>query len=271
MVIGFCNEKGGTGKTTLAVHAATWLARQGRRVVLVDLDTQGGVSHFLGVPPADDAAELLRSVLFLRTDRRPAITSFLFPCPRYPSLALLRGYTATGEVEADLWRPQCRPGAILAEALAPLVSKGVIVVVDTGPYAGKLQEAVLEAADHIFVPGIPEGATEAGIVKVGRRLQTLGRTITGLIPTMIVTTSRKHRQTIEDWRRADSLGPLVYYDPPLVGLPRRVVWGELYRPACPIWDVAPAAVRVPRADLEVARREMAAVLGRLAFDTGLTK
>ena len=58
MIISFCNEKGGAGKTTLAIHTATWLARQGRRVVLVDLDTQGGVSHFLGVPPAEDVAEV---------------------------------------------------------------------------------------------------------------------------------------------------------------------------------------------------------------------
>ena len=81
MIIGFCNEKGGGSKTTLAIHTATWLARQGRRVALVDLDTQGGVAAFLGVKPADDVAELLRSVLFLRADRRPGIASFLLPCP----------------------------------------------------------------------------------------------------------------------------------------------------------------------------------------------
>ena len=133
MIIGFCNEKGGVAKTTLSLHTATWLARRGRRVVLMDLDTQGGVSNFLGVKPAEDVAELLRSVLFLRTDRRPPVTSFLFPCPGYSNLALLRGYSATGEVEADLRQPgRPRPGAVLAEALGPLTSKGVIVVVDTG-------------------------------------------------------------------------------------------------------------------------------------------
>lgn len=274
MIIGFCNEKGGVGKTTLAIHTATWLARRGHRVVLMDLDTQGGVSHFLGIEPADDVAELLRAVLFLRADRRPPITSYLFPCPAYSNLALLRGYNVTGEVEADLWQPgRPRPGAVLAEALGPLTGKGVTVIVDTGPYAGKLQEAVLEAADHVFVPGIPEGATEAGIVKIGQHLHGLGRTITGLIPTRVVVTSQKHKRTIQDWKRANGLGLLVYYDPPrgLVGLPQRVVWAQLYRTARPIWDVTPEAVQATRESLNTSRREMQAILERLVADVRLRR
>ena len=40
-VIGFLNQKGGVGKTTLAVHVADALARQGKHVLLVDADPQG--------------------------------------------------------------------------------------------------------------------------------------------------------------------------------------------------------------------------------------
>jgi len=274
MIIGFVNEKGGVGKTTLAIHTATWLARQGQQVVLMDLDTQAGISNFLGVQPANDVAELLRSVLYLRTDRRPSITSFLFPCPGYSDVALLRGHSETSQVEADLHQPKRpRPGTVLAEALGPLTSKRVIVVIDSGPHRGKLQEAVLEAADYIFVPGIPEGATEDPILNVVQHLHQLGRAITGLIPTMVVTTSRKHRDTIADWQSTEGLGELVYYDPKhgLMGLPRRVLWSELYRLAKPIWDVTPQALNVARRDLEAAKREMTFVMRRLAFDIGLRR
>lgn len=41
MIIGFLNQKGGVGKTTLAVHVADALARQKKRVLLVDADPQG--------------------------------------------------------------------------------------------------------------------------------------------------------------------------------------------------------------------------------------
>jgi chromosome partitioning protein len=66
----FLNAKGGTGKTTLAVHAAVWHARRGAHVVLVDADAQQASSTWLAevqqpglqVMAAADADALHRAV-----------------------------------------------------------------------------------------------------------------------------------------------------------------------------------------------------------------
>lgn len=47
MIIVVANSKGGVGKSTLAVHLASWLFEQGHRVTLADCDTQQSSSEWI--------------------------------------------------------------------------------------------------------------------------------------------------------------------------------------------------------------------------------
>jgi chromosome partitioning protein len=47
MIIAVANSKGGVGKSTLAVHLAAWLSKQGHRVTLADCDTQQSSSQWI--------------------------------------------------------------------------------------------------------------------------------------------------------------------------------------------------------------------------------
>jgi chromosome partitioning protein len=47
MIIAIANSKGGVGKSTLAVHLAAWLQKQGNRVTLADCDTQQSSSEWI--------------------------------------------------------------------------------------------------------------------------------------------------------------------------------------------------------------------------------
>lgn len=56
IVLSVCNHKGGTGKTTTAIHVAAALGLSGLRTLVIDLDPQGFLTRTMGVKePSPDA------------------------------------------------------------------------------------------------------------------------------------------------------------------------------------------------------------------------
>ena len=66
-ILSICNHKGGTGKTTTAIHLAAGLGLSGYRVLVIDLDPQSFLTRALGV----EEPEQVRSSLMLFQDEVP--------------------------------------------------------------------------------------------------------------------------------------------------------------------------------------------------------
>jgi len=62
-VIAVENQKGGTGKSTTVLNLGVGLARQGKRVLLIDADPQGSLSISLGITRPDDFDITLATIL----------------------------------------------------------------------------------------------------------------------------------------------------------------------------------------------------------------
>jgi chromosome partitioning protein len=144
--VAVAGRKGGTGKTTTAVNVAGWLATQGHRVLLIDLDPQGNATTSLGIQT--EGADVWR--LLVRQDPLQGMI-----IKARPGLMLLAGGEKTA-VARDMIGVQATRDSrasisTLHQALAP-ASGYDFTLIDCPPSLDLLTINALVAADEIALP-----------------------------------------------------------------------------------------------------------------------
>ncbi|WP_211237004.1 ParA family protein [Aneurinibacillus terranovensis] len=140
------NNKGGVGKSTIAVHIAHGLALDGYKVLLVDMDGQNDASLFLGFTLQD-----YKKTFYNLIDERR--NTKLEECLIHArdNLDLL----PSGSIDlmnTELFRVS-RIDLVLEEKLNDLKSFGYdFVIIDCGPQRSKVNDAVLCYVDGIIIP-----------------------------------------------------------------------------------------------------------------------
>ena len=66
-IISIVNQKGGVGKTTTAINLSAALAKEGQRVLLVDMDPQGNATSGFGI----DTTQLEKTMYDVLVDGMP--------------------------------------------------------------------------------------------------------------------------------------------------------------------------------------------------------
>lgn len=186
--IGFFNNKGGVGKTSLVYHVAWMISELGKRVVAADLDPQANLtSMFL---PEE------RLEVMWEQSPRPTLHGAVSPQFRgvgdvqspvvtriNDNIGLLVGDLELSRLEDDLsgaW-PRCQLGDErsfrVISAFARAVELGgeeydaEIALVDVGPNLGPLNRAALLACDYVVVPLGADLFSLQGLRNMGPTLQ----------------------------------------------------------------------------------------------------
>jgi chromosome partitioning protein len=142
--IACANQKGGVGKTTTVVNLAAFLVREGRRVLVVDLDPQGNATSGLGL----DKGAVSRSIYDAIVDGTSA-ADLVVATPSGVDLIPSSMSLAGVELElVDLPQRERR----LASAIAPLRDEYDVVLLDCPPSLGLITVNALTAADDVLIP-----------------------------------------------------------------------------------------------------------------------
>jgi len=144
-VIAIANQKGGVGKTTTAVNLAACLARDGRRVLLIDLDHQANATDHLGVEPPEEERH---SSWALIAERDPDFASLLRPAG--PNLVLAPASVALADVDLDLASALSRERR-LAYTLRRLEGDYDYAILDCPPSLGLVTLNALAAARRVLI------------------------------------------------------------------------------------------------------------------------
>jgi len=144
-IFAIANQKGGVGKTTTAINLGAYVAKSGKRVMLVDLDPQANATSSLGY----DKRNLDLTMYDVIINNTP-LSDMIITTGRV-GLDLAPAGLALAGAEVELVGLPKREYR-LALALKPVLANYDYVFVDCPPSLGLLTVNALTAADGALIP-----------------------------------------------------------------------------------------------------------------------
>ncbi len=167
-IIAILNQKGGVGKTTTAINLGAYLAKAGKRVLIIDFDPQGNATSGLGL--AKEAVETTSyDILFRSGEIATAIHE-----TDIPKLNIIPTNAGLAAAEVELVDKPSRE-LLLKKAITGLDYDYVLI--DCPPALGLLTINALSAADKLIIPVQAEYYALEGL---GQLLSVMQRVRQGL-------------------------------------------------------------------------------------------
>jgi chromosome partitioning protein len=183
--IAIVNSKGGVAKTTTAVNLAHGIARTGKKVLLIDLDAQGGCSSLLGLEQEQCVFDLLISD---PAQYKPAQALRL---TGRDNLTLIPGNRRTATAQ-NILMIEKRSIEYLRDVLKSFDFDYLII--DTSPSIGELAAQAIWMSNYYLIPTACDFLSSEGVYRIQETATALievkkSKTqLLGLLPTYYDTT-----------------------------------------------------------------------------------
>ncbi|NNU78587.1 ParA family protein [Clostridium estertheticum] len=160
MIISIFNQKGGCGKSTTAINLAAYLAKHGKKTLLIDMDSQANSTVGVGI----DDEELTSSVYDLLNNQefdRENILKVIIETD-YPKLHIIPSDINLANAEITLSSLMSRE-TILKRILEQIKDIYQYIIIDCPPSLGLLSVNSLVASDYLIIPVDPSYFSMKGI------------------------------------------------------------------------------------------------------------
>lgn len=169
IIVSILNNKGGCGKTTTAVNLAAALGRQGKKVLVVDIDAQCNATAKL-LPDASVTRKSLYDIIDPKEDINPK--DAIYPT-KIKNVFVLPNIEISGSLEPDMIMGAPKSLFALNKSLRAYCKENFdITFIDNPPNLGSFVLCSLNASDFALVP-IKAGSTDSveGLYKAVNLIQ----------------------------------------------------------------------------------------------------
>lgn len=206
-VISVVNQKGGVGKTTTAVNLATIFAVMDKKVLIIDIDSQGNTSSGLGIKQTERKITSYNVFSGLNSIRDAILAT------EVPNLSIVSANTNLAAIELDLIHLKNYEN-ILVEKLEEIKNDFDYIIIDCPPSLGLITLNALVACDEVLIPMLCDFYSLEGLshllktVEIVEKKMNPGIKIGGILFTMYDKRNKLTEQVENDVRAC--LGKLVY-------------------------------------------------------------
>ena len=199
-VISIVNQKGGVGKTTTTINLGAALAELGRRVLLIDFDSQASMTTGLGIKPSQ-LKEQYGSIWYLLNDPQSGIQNFILKS-NVPGLDFVRGHEDLAAAEAAFVTEIAKEHK-LRKILAPVLDQYDDILIDCSPSLGTLTINALTASNGVLIPMECEYFAVLGLSLVKKTIEKIRENtnphlvIDGILATMFDRKTGHSRDVLE--------------------------------------------------------------------------
>lgn len=195
-VIAIANQKGGVAKTTTTHNLGVALAEKGKKVLLIDLDSQASLTISLGIEPL----EIKRTVVDILKKKSVSIKECIYKV--YTNLDIVTSIIDLASMEVEMLSRASRE-KILDRAIKPIKNDYDYILIDCPPQLSILTINALSCADGVIIPVKTDYLAYRGLTQLNDSISEIKELINdklkiyGIIATFYETRVKDDKEILE--------------------------------------------------------------------------